>query len=73
MWGFLIKSSIEYQKPLEAPIIKGKTYGKLLIEIEGKPNIEIDLVADQDIGLINPVLKIFAAIKYLIFGTSLDE
>ena len=69
----LIKSSIQYKKPLDAPIIKGNSYGKLLIEIEGKPNIEVDLVAEEDIGIINPVLKVFAAIKYLIFGTSLDE
>ena len=69
----LIKSSIEYKKPIEAPILKGNTYGKLLIEIAGKPNIEVDLVAEEDVGSINPILKIFAAIKYLIFGTSLDE
>ncbi len=69
----LIKSSIQYAKPIEAPIIKGNTYGKLLIEIDGKPNIEVDLIAEYDVGPINPILKIFAAIKYLIFGTSLDE
>ncbi len=69
----LIKSSIQYVKPIEAPIIKGNTYGKLLIEIDGKPNIEVDLIAEYDVGPINPILKIFAAIKYLIFGTSLDE
>jgi D-alanyl-D-alanine carboxypeptidase (penicillin-binding protein 5/6) len=69
----LIKSSIEYKKPIEAPILKGNTYGKLLIEIQGKPNIEVDLVAEANIGTINPILKVFSAIKYLIFGTSLDE
>ncbi len=69
----LITSSIEYKKPIEAPIIKGNIYGKLLIKIEGKPNIEVELVAEEDIASINPILKAFAAIKYLIFGTSLDE
>ena len=69
----IIKSSIQYTKPIETPIIKGNTYGKLLIEIDGKPNIEVDLIAEYDVGPINPILKIFAAIKYLIFGTSLDE
>ena len=69
----LIKSSIQYMKPIETPILKGNTYGKLLIEIDGKPNIEVDLIAEDDVGPINPILKIFAAIKYLIFGTSLDE
>ncbi len=69
----LIKSSIQYIKPIETPILKGNTYGKLLIEIDGKPDIEVDLIADDDVGPINPILKIFAAIKYLIFGTSLNE
>ena len=57
----------------EAPIIKGKSYGKLLIEIDGKPNVEVDLVAAENIENVNPVFRVFAAIKYLIFGTSLDE
>ena len=69
----LIKSSIQYKKPLDAPILKGNSYGKLLISIEGKPNIEIDLVAEDDVGTINPILKIFAALKYLVFGSTLDE
>ena len=69
----LIKSSIQYKKPLDAPILKGNSYGKLLISIEGKPNIEIDLVAEENVGTINPILKIFAALKYLIFGSTLDE
>ena len=69
----LIKSSIEYTKPLDSPIIKGNAYGKLLIEIEGKPNIEVDLVAAENIGSVNPILKSIAALKYLIFGSTLDE
>ena len=69
----LIKSSIQYKKPLDAPILKDNTYGKLLVSIEGKPNIEIDLVAEENVGTINPILKIFAALKYLIFGSTLDE
>ena len=69
----LIKSSIEYKKPIEAPIKQGEKYGKLTINIEGKPNLEVDLIAQENVGIINPIYKIFAAIKYLIFGTSLNE
>ncbi len=69
----LIKSSIQYKKPLDAPIIKGNSYGKLLIEIEGKPNIEVDLVAAEDVGSVNPIFKLIAALKYLIFGSTLNE
>ena len=69
----LIKSSLEYKKPIEAPIKIGEAYGKLIIDIEGKPNIEVELIAQESVGSVNPISKVFAAMKYLIFGTSLDE
>ena len=69
----LIKSSLEYKRPIEAPIKKGEVYGKLLIDIEGKPNIEVESIAQENVGTVNPISKVFAAMKYLIFGTSLDE
>ncbi len=69
----LIKSNIQYEKPISAPIKKGQTYGKLIITIGGKPDIEVDLVAQENVGNINPILKVFSALKYLLFGTSLDE
>ena len=46
---------------------------KLTIEIEGRPPIIISLVAEKNIRKVNPFLKIIAAGKYLLFGTSLDE
>ncbi len=69
----LMNSSIEYTKPIAAPVIKGNQYGKLIINIDGKPKIEIPLFAQENISKVNPFLKIIAASKYLLFGTSLDE
>ena len=69
----LLESSIEYNKPISAPIIEGREYGKLNINISGKPNIIIPLVAEKNISEINPFSKILAAIKYLLFGNSLNE
>jgi len=69
----LIKSSLQYKRPIEAPIKKGEVYGKLIIDIDGKPNIEVELISQESIGTVNPISKVFAAMKYLIFGTSLDE
>ena len=69
----LMKSTIQYTKPISAPIEEGDEYGKLFINIDGRPEISIPLVAEKDISKVNPFLKIIAAIKYLIFGTSLDE
>ena len=69
----LIKSSLEYKRPIEASIKKGEVHGKLIIDIEGKPNIEVELIAQESVGSVNPISKVFAAMKYLIFGTSLNE
>jgi D-alanyl-D-alanine carboxypeptidase len=69
----LISSSIIYEKPINAPIKKGQKLGNLIIEISGKKKIDVPLVSDSDVNEINPIFKFFAAIKYLIFGTSLDE
>ena len=46
---------------------------KNIINIDGKPKIEVPLIADKDVTEVNPLFKIFAAAKYLIFGRSLDE
>ena len=69
----LMKSSIEYKKPIAAPIVQGEKYGTIVINIPGKPQITVPLVADKNVYKVNPLLKISAAAKYLLFGTSLDE
>ena len=46
---------------------------QLHIEIDGKPKITIPIVAEKNISKVNPFLKIIAAVKYLIFGSSLDD
>ena len=69
----LIKSTIHYEKPISAPIKAGEKIGSLIINISGKPPMIVPLVADMNINTINPIMRIFAAIKYLVFGTSLDE
>ncbi len=68
-----IESFIEYEKPISAPIKKGSQIGSLIIKISGKSDILIPLVSEKKIDNINPLFKIFAVVKYLIFGTSLDE
>lgn len=69
----LIKSYVEYEKPISAPFKKGDIIGKLFIDIPGKSKVEVPLVADKNIYKINPFLRIFVAAKYLLFGTSLDD
>ncbi len=69
----LMKSRIEYTKPVSAPILKDEELGSLIIDIDGKPSLIIPLVAEENIYKVNPFLKVIAAAKYLLFGSSLDE
>ena len=39
--------------------------------IDGKPNIEVELIAQENVGAVNPISKVFAAMKYLIFEDDL--
>ena len=69
----LMQSSIEYTKPIAAPIKSDVQYGRITIKIDGKPDIVVPLFAEKEISKVNPFLKIIAAAKYLLFGTSLNE
>ncbi len=68
-----IKSRIIYEKPIEAPIQKDQVIGELIIEIENIPKIKIDLVANESVSKINPLLRVFSAIKFLILGNTSNE
>ena len=52
---------------------KGEKLGEMTITIPGKKPIVNPLVAEIEVTKIHPFARIFAAIKYLVFGTSLDE
>ena len=41
----LLKSTIKYTKPISAPVIKGNEYGKLLIDIQGKPTLRNSIIS----------------------------
>ncbi len=69
----LMKSTIEYTKPISAPIIQGQELGNLVIDIDGKPNIIIPLIAEKNVSKVNPFIKIIAAAKYLLFGNSFND
>ena len=69
----LINTTIAYNNPTNAPIKKGEKMGIMTINIPGKQSIEVNLIAEKSVDNINPLFRIFAAIKYLIFGNSLDE
>ena len=69
----LIETKISFSRPVNVPIKKGDKLGEMTVTIPGKDKIIIPLVAENKVNAISPFFKIYAAIKYLIFGTSLNE
>ena len=63
-----IDTKIIYDKPIEAPILKNQEIGKIIIEIKDKDTLEFPLYAKDSIKKINPLFRVFSAIRYLIFG-----
>ena len=45
----------------------------MVISIDGKPDITVPLLAETKVNPVNPFFRLIAAIKYIIFGNSLDE
>ncbi len=67
-----IKTKLIYNKPINAPIQKGQKVGKIVIEISKRPPIEIALLAKDEVKMVNPIIRIFSGINYLIFGNIND-
>ena len=67
-----IKTKLIYNKPINAPIQKGQKVGKIIIEILNRQPIEIALLSKNDVKIVNPIIRIFSGINYLIFGNIND-
>lgn len=63
-----VKSSVEFDEPIKAPIKAGQEVGKLKIEIEGQPTLEVPLVAAQNVNKVGLLGRFIANVKYFVFG-----
>ena len=51
--------------------VKNLLINSFKFNIPGKNSLIIPLIAEKNISQINPMYKVFSAIKYLLFGTSI--
>ena len=63
-----VKINISYDKPLEAPVNKNQEVGLINIQIPNKKFKPISLVTDKEIKIVNPLIRIFSALNYLVLG-----
>ena len=64
----LLKVSINYNGPVEAPIKKNQIVGKLNISYNENIIGEYDLLAGNDVKKVNMFSRLIKSINYLIWG-----
>ncbi len=67
-----LKVSVQWTDPVPAPIRAGQTVGTLVLELpSGKTSYE--LLAARDVAALGMFDRVGEALKYLIFGASVDD
>lgn len=65
-----MKASVVFNNPIPAPIVAGQPLATLKIAAPGRDDVEIPLVAGEDVDEIGGFGRIGAAFKYFLFGSS---
>lgn len=63
-----MKVTVEYDRPIPAPIAKGQTVGKLLVTAPDVPPAELPLVAGADVERMDAIGRIATLAGYLVWG-----
>ncbi len=63
-----VKVMAEFDEPVKAPVKTGQKIGDIKIEIEGQPMLSVPLVAANDVAETGMLGKLWANIKYFVFG-----
>jgi len=59
-----------YDEPVPAPIRKGDQIGTVHIDLQDEDDIDLPILAGEDVEGLGPLQKVGAALQYLIFGAS---
>lgn len=64
-----MKVTVDYDRPIKAPVAKGQTVGKLVVSVPGMAPTEFPLVAAADVDRLGAMGRVGAALSYLVFGS----
>ena len=64
----LLKVSLNYNGPIQAPIKKDDILGKLKLTFDGELIEEYDLLAYEDVKKLNVFSRLMKSINFLIWG-----
>ncbi len=63
-----MKVTVEYDRPIPAPIAKGQTVGKLIVTAPDVPPSEVPLIAGASVERMDPFARIATLAGYLVWG-----
>ena len=64
----LVKSILEYEGPIKAPIKKGDKLALLKVYVSDELVKEIDLLASEDVKKTNIFMRLLTSLNYLVWG-----
>ena len=63
-----MKVTVDYDRPIPAPVKKGQTVGKLVVTAPDVPPTEVPLVAGADVDRLDPLGRVATLAGYLVWG-----
>jgi len=63
-----MKVTVEYDRPIPAPVSKGQTVGKVVVTAPDMPPTEAPLIASSDVGRMDTLGRIATLAGYLVWG-----
>jgi D-alanyl-D-alanine carboxypeptidase (penicillin-binding protein 5/6) len=67
-WRNRAKIAIEYQSPIPAPVIRGRTLGQLTVSGEGVPDLQVPLLAGVDVPRLSLPGRAWAVLVHYVTG-----
>jgi D-alanyl-D-alanine carboxypeptidase (penicillin-binding protein 5/6) len=63
-----MKVTVDYDRPIPAPVKKGQAVGKLVVTAPDVPPTEVPLIAGADVDRMDPLSRVATLAGYLVWG-----
>jgi D-alanyl-D-alanine carboxypeptidase (penicillin-binding protein 5/6) len=67
-WRKNASVKVSYDSPIRAPVAKGTTLGKLVVAGQGVPNMEVPLLAGDDVAKLSLPGRAIAVLSHYVTG-----
>ena len=67
-WRKNASVKVSYDAPIHAPVAKGTPLGKLVVSGQGVPNMDVPLLAGEDVGRLGLPGRAMAVLSHYVTG-----